>query len=97
MIRAKVPKMAETELICKNMFEVDWQSSANIVYISNLCFPPQMNDDLTKEIEKAKSGTLIIVLKAFKEDLIKDFLVLDQLFCINMTWGAHEGKIYKRI
>jgi len=43
------------------MFKIDW-SDANVVYISNLCFPPELTVEISKQIEKCAVGTRIICL-----------------------------------
>ena len=65
LIKKKVPNMAQTEVFCDDMFSVDWQSQADIIYLSNVCFPEDMNKRLAKETEKCKPGTTIIVLNPF--------------------------------
>ena len=93
----KESAMAPTEIIYGDMFKCDWQMDADIVYMSNLCFPDEMNDRIAVECEKARSGTKIIALKSFKEDIVATYLRLEAVYEINMTWGNHETKIYIRV
>lgn len=78
------------------MFNVDWQADANIVYLSNLCFPDEMNFRIAREAEKARPGTWIIALKFLDEEIIKGYLRLERLIDLNMTWGNQPVKVYIR-
>jgi hypothetical protein len=44
------------------MFKIDW-SDADVIYISNLCFPDELTVEIAKQISKCKIGTRIICLR----------------------------------
>ena len=54
--------MADLKLYFDDMFKVDW-SDADLIYVTNLCFPEEMNDRLADHLEKLKVGTKITTIK----------------------------------
>ena len=90
-------KGAPIEIHEGDMFCIDWQSDADIVYMSNLCFTPEMNERLAGQCSTLRPGTIVIALKLFKDDWIKAILKYEKMVTLNMSWGSHEAKLYVKL
>ena len=84
--------LAPIEIIEGDMFETDWHN-ADFVYVTNLCFPAEMNTRLTVELGKLRSGVKVITIKALAET---DKLVVLERLMVRMSWDRHELFIYQR-
>ena len=67
------------------MLEVDWWSTADIVYASSICFPDELIEGIMKRCALLKKGSRIITLKDFLAGV--PYLRLDYLLKLKMTWG----------
>jgi hypothetical protein len=53
---------APLEYFLGDMFKIDW-SDADVIYISNLCFPEELTVQVSHQAEKCAVGTRIICLR----------------------------------
>jgi hypothetical protein len=66
------------------MLEVDWWSTADIVYASSICFPDELIEGIVKKCAYLKKGARVLTLKNFPE---RPYLRLDYNLKLKMTWG----------
>jgi hypothetical protein len=75
------------------MLELDWWSSADIVYASSICFPDALVEGIVKKCEKLKKGARIITLKNFPTEE-GSHLRLDYILKLKMSWGRCSVHLY---
>lgn len=80
-----------------DMFELDWWSDADIIYVSNLCFSGKMNERILELCTNLKQGTKVILLKKIVDNRVKKYFKFIKQIELNMTWGCHETKLYVRV
>ena len=67
-----------------DMLEVDWWSTADVIYTSSICFPDELVEGIAEKAAMLKAGSRIISLKSMPE---KPYLKLEYALKIKMTWG----------
>jgi len=78
------------EILQGDMLAVDW-SNADIVYASSICFPDSLVDGIADKCVLLKKGSRVITLKNFPP---RDYLKLEYLLKLKMTWGRCQVMIY---
>ena len=65
MVKSEDRKLCPITIIKGDILEVDWWSSADIVYSSSVCFPEFLNEGICELSKKLKTGAKIISLQSF--------------------------------
>jgi len=79
------------------MLELDWWSTADIVYASSICFPDELVEGIAQKCSFMKKGSRIITLKEFAKNEAGDlppYLRLDYNLKVKMTWGRCQIMLY---
>ncbi len=76
------------------MLELDWWSSADIIYASSICFPDSLVEGIAQKCAQLKKGARVITLKNFPP---VPYLRLDYHLKLKMTWGRCSVLLYTAI
>jgi hypothetical protein len=80
----------ELKFIHNNIRNEDF-SDATVIYMSSLCFPPDLMEELNQKFTKLKYGLRIISLVALPEH---KSLVLRKIETLDMTWTSVSRIFY---
>ena len=72
-----------------------WQHEADLVYVSSVCFPDELNDAIGVQCKELKPGARVLSLKMFEVD-VSEYLEITQSIKVCMTWGVQVAVIYTR-
>ena len=87
--------MVPIEILQGDMLEVDWWSSADIVYASSICFPDSLIEGIAAKCAFLKKGARVITLKNFPAtEETNRYLRLDYNLKLKMTWGRCQVLLY---
>jgi hypothetical protein len=87
-------------IVCGSIFDVDWWSTADVVYVASLLFSDVMMHDLGQRCLKMKEGSIVISLKRIEvnvdteESLKKGLTLLSESF-FRMSWQMACVYIYQ--
>jgi hypothetical protein len=81
------------EIITDNILTTDF-SDGDILYISSLCFPEPLLEQISDLCEKCKPGTRIMGLKEMSR---RPFLKLTAVITVRMTWDWQDVYVYLKI
>ena len=93
----KFQDIVPIEVFKGDMLELDWWSTADIVYASSICFPDSLIEGIVEKCALLKKGARVITLKSFSSSEGGDtpsYLRLDYTLKLKMTWGRCEVLIY---
>ena len=88
--------VSKTEVVQGDMLESDWYKEADLVYVSSVCFPKELQIGIREQCRQLKKGARIMVLKMFDGD-VRDFLQVTACIKVQMTWGPQKVVVYERI
>ena len=87
----RFPDIVPIEIFHGDMVEVDWWSTADIVYASSVCFPDELIEAIARRAALLRKGARIITLKNFPAC---DYLRLDLNLKLKMSWGRCQVLVY---